>query len=254
MFADERRTEIVKLVEQQQTVTVNQLTARYHVSIETIRRDLERLEQLHLLKRVHGGAVSLHKMLQFAQLEERAGHNRKGKMETAKAVVSLLHEGDRILIDSGSTAREIALLMCEVMQELTVITYSLEVMQILSQKESFHLIQVGGEFLRSERAFYGFQAEEMLRELRADKAIVCPSAVSIRQGLGDYVSELIPMQRTLIRAADNIIIAADSSKLDRVTAYQIGIMKPSYALATDSGISKEFEQNCSTKGIAIYYQ
>ena len=76
MFADARRSEIVRLVSDGQTVTVGQLMERYQVSIETIRRDLAHLEQLGLLKRVHGGAVSMqHRMLQFEKLSERNNRN-----------------------------------------------------------------------------------------------------------------------------------------------------------------------------------
>lgn len=253
MFADERRTEIVKLIEQQQVVTVNQLIERYGVSIETIRRDLAYLEQMHLLKRVHGGAVSLHKMQQFVKLEERIHQNQEHKRETAMAVLSLLKERDIVLLDSGSIAIEIALLISERFHELTVITYSSEILSILSGNENFHLIQIGGEYLHSEQAFYGYQAEAMLKELHAQKAIVCPSAVSLRQGLGDYIPELIPMQRALAVGADDIIVAADSSKLDTVGAYQICALRPSFVLATDSEVSKEFEQSCCAKGIQVYH-
>lgn len=252
MFADERRAEIVQLVSEQQTVTVNQLIERYQVSIETIRRDLAYLEQQNLLKRVHGGAVSMHRMQQFEKLSERVNRNRPEKIEAAQAAIGLLSEGDHILLDSGSTAREIALLLTERFQSLTVITHSLEVMQILSQKEGFHLIQIGGEFLRSEKAFYGYQAQAMLSELHAQKALLCPTSVSLRQGLGDYMPELIPMQRALCEAADEVIAVADSSKLDRVAAYRICTLTPSVLLATDSKAPEEFLQGCRAKGIRVY--
>ncbi len=251
MFADERRMEIVKLLEQQQTVTVSQLIERYGVSIETIRRDLALLEQRKLLRRVHGGAVSLHRMQQFVKLDERREQNREHKQEIAHAVLELLNEGDRIILDSGSTAKEIAVLLCEKMEKLTVITYSSEIFTILAQKENFHLIQIGGEYLRGEQAFYGHQAEEMLSGLHAQKAIVCPSALSMEQGVGDYIPQLIPLQKMLTESADEVIIAADSSKLSTIGAYRICKLSNHFTIVTDSGVPERFEQDCKAKGIPL---
>ena len=253
MFADERRSEIVQLVSDGQTVTVGQLMERYQVSIETIRRDLAHLEQLGLLKRVHGGAVSMqHRMLQFEKLSERNNRNCEEKIEAATAAVGQIQEGDHILLDSGSTAGEVAMLLCERFQSLTVITHSFAVMQILAQQEGFHLIQIGGAFLRSEQAFYGYQAEDMLKGLHAQKAILCPGALSLRQGLGDYIPELVPIQRILTQSAEEVIAVADSSKLDQMGAYQICPLSPLITIATDRKAPIEFIQRCNAKGVRVH--
>ncbi len=253
MFADERRAEIARLVAEGQAVTVSQLMDRYQVSIETIRRDLAHLEQRGLLRRVHGGAVSMqHKMLQFEKLSERNNRNREEKIEAAAAAVEVIHEGERIFLDSGSTAKEIALRLCKRFKALTVITHSFEVMQILSRQEEFHLIQIGGEFLRSEQAFYGYQAEDMLKGLHAQKAILCPGALSLRQGLGDYIPELVPIQRILTQSAEEVIAVVDSSKLDQMGAYQICPLSPLITIATDRKAPMEFIQRCNTKGVHVH--
>lgn len=251
MFANERRTEIVKQLEQQQTLTVAELMERYNVSIETIRRDLAYLEELHLLKRVHGGAISLNKQQQFMKLEERVNCNHEDKQETAQTVISLIEDGDRICLDSGSTALEIALLLREQFHKLTVITYSSEIFQILSQNEQFELIQIGGAYLQSEQAFHGYLAEEMLSGLRAQKAILCPSAVSLETGLSDYIPELIPMQRLLTKCADHVIVAADSNKLNTTGMYRICPLNPSFCIATDHKADKAFIASCQSKEIQL---
>lgn len=254
MFADERRNEIVKLVESQHTVTVSELMQRYGVSIETIRRDLEQLERNRLLKRVHGGAVSLGKMQQFERLEHRSSQNLPNKQETAKAVAALLGEGDRIALDSGSTAREIALRLREQFRTLTVVTYSPEIFSLLCGKEGFHLIQIGGEYLRSEQAFCGYQALEMMRGLHVSKGIICPSAVSLREGIGDYVPQLIPMQREIIEISDEVIVAADSSKFEKAGAYKLAPLSPGFLLATDSGVPERIVKSYREKGLVFCVQ
>lgn len=251
MLADERKADIVRQLEQQQTVITSKLIKQYHVSTETIRRDLEQLESLGLLKRVHGGAVSLHKMKQFVDLDVRFKQNREKKQETAKAVFHLLKEDDCIALDTGSTAKEIALMLRESFQRMTVITASSEIFSILESKDMFHLIQIGGEYLKSEKAFYGYQSEKMLRELHVCKSILCPTAFSLHYGLSDNVPLLIPLQRILLEISDEIIIATDSSKLDTVAAYHICEIKPTFMLATDKSISAIQKKNIEEKGISI---
>lgn len=251
MFADERRADIVMLVNAQKTVTVSELTGRYRVSIETIRRDLELLERDNLIRRVHGGAVSPGRMQQFEKLSERAKQHLPEKVETARAVISLLKEGDHVMLDSGTTAREIAQLMAETFQHLTVISYSMEVMQTLSRKEGFRLIQIGGEYLGSEQVFCGYMAQEMLRGLHAGKAILCPSAVSVADGIYDYIPELIPNQKLLTECADEVIVAADAAKLGQAAPYRIAELTPAMVIATDSGVSSGFVRDCRAKGVRV---
>ncbi len=254
MFADERRNEIVKLIEAQHTVTVSELMRRYGVSIETIRRDLERLEKNRLLKRVYGGAVSLGKMQQFERLEHRSSQNLPKKQGTAKAVAALIKEGDRIALDSGSTAREIALRLREQFRELTVVTYSPEVFSLLCGKEGFHLIQIGGEYLHDEQTFCGYQAQEMMRGLHVSKGIVCPSAVSLREGISDYVPQIVPLQREIMEISDEVIIAADSSKFEKAGAYRLSPLSPGFWLATDGGVPEYIVKSYQEKGMIFCIQ
>ena len=251
MFADERRAEIIHLLEQQQRVTVSELTRRYGVSIETIRRDLALLEKQKLLRRVHGGAMSLSRMQQFVKLSQRKEQNKQRKQQVARGVLQLLEDGDRIFLDSGSTAVEIAALLREQAKQLTVITYSSEIFSILEGGEKLQLIQIGGEYLKGEQAFYGYLAEEMLSSLHAQKAIICPSAVSIEQGLGDYMPQLIPLQRLLAEHADKVIVAADSSKLCTFGAYRICKLSDTFTIVTDDGVSQGFAADCKAKEITL---
>ena len=113
MFANERRIQITEMLNRRSSVTVNELTDTFQVSLETIRRDLEYLEKQGALKRVHGGAVTVHKMQNYISLSSRVSEHREEKRKLALASLPFIHEEDRIALDTGSTSFELASLLCE---------------------------------------------------------------------------------------------------------------------------------------------
>lgn len=136
MFANERRIQITEMLNRRSSVTVTELTDTFQVSLETIRRDLEYLEKQGALKRVHGGAITVHKMQSYTSLSSRVSEHREEKRKLALASLPYIREGDRIALDTGSTSFELASLLCERYSRLTIVTNSLEVFQILSEKRN----------------------------------------------------------------------------------------------------------------------
>ncbi|MBD2871912.1 DeoR/GlpR family DNA-binding transcription regulator [Paenibacillus arenilitoris] len=233
MFANERRMKIMELLEQKTSVTVSELMKRFGVSIETVRRDLEYLESQQALKRVHGGAVSNQKMKRFASLESRMSENRELKRQLAGIAIRYIREDDTIALDTGSTAMELAPLLKEHFRRLTVVTNSPEVFGALTDAEGFELIQIGGQYLRGEKAFYGHMALDAVNRLHVAKAFVFPSAVSLRHGVGVFVHELFDIQRAYIHNADEVFILADSSKFEIAATVKLCDVSPSHTIITD---------------------
>ena len=163
MFANERRNKILELLSRRSSVTVTELTGLFQVSLETIRRDLEYLEQQGALKRVHGGALSMNRMQSYTGLSERSTEHQPEKRQIARAALSHIHEGERIALDAGSTTSELAHLLCDSFQELTIVTASLPIFEILSEKPGFQVILTGGFYLPGEKAFYGHLALDTIR-------------------------------------------------------------------------------------------
>lgn len=251
MFANERRVKIAELVASQQSVTVSELMKRFDVSIETIRRDLECLEKQRVLSRVHGGAITVKKMQRFTQLSQRVSENRELKRQLSQTAAGLIAEGDRIALDSGSTAIELAQVLRERFHELTVVTNSPEVLELLYPAESFHLIQAGGFFLKSENAFYGHLTTDTLRGLHVAKSLIFPSAVSLQYGIGCYVPELLEVQRAFMDISDEVIVLADSSKFETTAALKLCGLSSVHRLVTDSRLPDAIHRRYLEKGIQI---
>lgn len=233
MFANERRLKIMEMLEQKSSITVSELIKMFSVSIETVRRDLEYLENQQALKRVHGGAVSNQKMHSFANLENRMSENKALKQYLAKIAIQFIRNYDTIAIDSGSTAMELVPLLRDLFHHLTIITNSPEVFGSLSDTDGFELIQIGGQYLRAEKAFYGHMALDAINRLHFSKTFVFPSAISLRNGIGVFVHELFDIQRAYIRNTDEVFILADSSKFESTASIKLCDLSTSFKIITD---------------------
>jgi DeoR/GlpR family transcriptional regulator of sugar metabolism len=238
LFANERYEKILKILNQKASVTVSELMKLFGVSIETVRRDLEYLEQQNALTRVHGGAISCKKVDSFFSLCTRITEHKQQKLRLSKTACKFIKENDVIAIDSGSTAMELAAAIKQVFNHLTVVTNSPEVLNFLSEKESFTLIQTGGQYLKEEQAFYGHITQDAIRHLHFQKAFIFPSAISLQQGAGVFVHDLVDVQKAYMQNADEVFILADSSKFETSAVIKLCDLF-SYHLITDDELSDE---------------
>ena len=242
MFANERRNQILELLNRRSSVTVTELTGLFQVSLETIRRDLEYLEQQGALKRVHGGALSMKRMQSYTGLSERSTEHQAEKRQIARAALSHIREGERIALDAGSTTCELARLLCGSFQELTIVTASLPIFKILSENPGFQVILTGGFYLPDEKAFYGHLALDTIRQLHVSAFFLAPSALSLGFGISEHVSGLIEVQRAFTGIADQVIVLADSSKFETCAALKVCDLSPSFLYLTDDQLSDEIRK------------
>ena len=127
----DRRETIRELIQAERMVKVSDLMKRFHVSIETIRRDLEFLEQEGALTRVYGGAVLNHKKGAEPLYEQREIKNYAEKSAIARRAAELIEDGDVVGIDIGTTAREFARELLG-KKKIIVLTNSMPIAEILS--------------------------------------------------------------------------------------------------------------------------
>lgn len=242
MLANTRQDAIRSLLRTEGAVTVNRLVEEFNVSIETVRRDLLAMEKAGLLRRVHGGAIPVNDMMPYQPLESRNKVQNAQKDALCRAAAQLVEEGDYIAIGTGSTPVHFAQILRQRFQRLTVVTYSLQVFQVLRDKPGFELILAGGKYLPEEDAFFGQLTLDMLQQLHVQKSFVFPSTVSLEHGICGYEQTLYPQQRMLLRHCDQGYILADSSKFERKALYRVDDMRPEYIYVTDSQLPAELRQ------------
>jgi DeoR family fructose operon transcriptional repressor len=181
LFQDERRSEIVKRVLERGRVDVGELAEEFGVTGETIRRDLTELQRERLVRRVHGGAVPWRGSVIVPRLEVREGHNVAEKRRIAKAALAEVPQTGSIIIDSGSTALQLADVL-DREREIVVVTNQMSIVRSLATTERPDIIVLGGALRRRTMAFVDETGVEALRDMSVDVAFIGCDGMSPAHG------------------------------------------------------------------------
>ena len=157
----ERRSQIVELITRQRTVTNAELMERFGVSIETVRRDLDYLEQQGVLRKVYGGAAVNISLSAEPEYASRAQANFQQKNAIAQEAAKLIHPGDTVYLGVGTTVQAMVQYMKNI-GPITVFTNALRTAVELSEIPECTVILPGGQVRAKELTLSGFPAEENL--------------------------------------------------------------------------------------------
>jgi len=211
MLAAERYDRIVEMVNESGSMRVSELSDRCRVTEETIRRDLDRLEQAGRLKRSHGGAVSIKDDQPEIPYRVRETTHAEEKKRIAQAALAMIRPGDRVLLDASTTAGYMAANMPDI--PLTVLTNSIQVATELSSKDRIEVISTGGQLAQRSLSFVGPLAERSLETYHVDKLFLSCKGVHLDGGGISESNELqARLKQKMVGISDQVILLADASK------------------------------------------
>ena len=246
----ERQEQLLQLIEQQRRISVTQICQHFSISEATARRDLDTLVERGAIHRVHGGALAIQLAPPEPPVIQRSTEQVELKQRIGQLAATLIHNHETVFLGSGTTVLEVARNL-NGYENLTVITNSLPVMDLLSDKPGIHLIGLGGVFRPGELSFIGHITIQALAELRADKVIMGIRALDPDEGLtNDYVPETTTA-RAILAAGKEIIFVADHTKCGRVSVAFVAPITVVDILITDSEIAPELREDFAMKGIRI---
>jgi len=237
LTAHERREQIARLVDEGQRVSVADLTVRFGVTDASIRRDLILLEGAGRLRRVHGGAVSLAAKLAGGAFANKLRMHRDEKARIASAAAHLVSPGEVILFDSGTTVAQVAAQMPASLRApsaITVVTYSLPVVDEIGGWDAPHLVVVGGLYLPEHRAFVGPGTIDGLRTLTADTIFLGCDGLTVESGLTTPHVLVAEVGFVATSRSRRVVAVADSSKLGRQGFTTIVPLAQVHILITDA--------------------
>ncbi|WP_173923098.1 DeoR/GlpR family DNA-binding transcription regulator [Agromyces sp. Marseille-P2726] len=220
VFADERRYEILQRVRAAGRVEVSSLATEYGVSTETIRQDLNSLQESGVIRRTHGGAVPVDRTLIEPRVTERTTFSAE-KRAIAGAAVAHVPPGGSIFIESGSTS----LLLAESLPDdvpLTVFTNSLPVAVLLAQRPNATVITLGGRVRPVTLGEVDSFALRSLRDIHVDTAFLGTNGLSVEHGLTTPDQSEADVKREMLRISGHTVLLADRSKLGTVSLWRYG--------------------------------
>jgi len=231
VFAEQRKNQILQLVNTHQSISVMDIQQRLNVSRETIRRDLLELEEGQKLRRTHGGAISL--QASEPEMAIRFMTNPGGKRAIGIRAAALIPDGATVILAGGTTVQCVSNELIG-RRSLTVVTNCVASCLKLSGRNDNRVHLLGGELQPQNQATLGRESTQMLSSYFADLAVVGAGAISSQGQLMDYSREEAELHGLMLQSAKTAIVVADRQKLGRIAPVLVrGLEKASY-LVTDT--------------------
>ena len=253
MFQEHRHQKIESFLKQQKAVKAAELASLLNVSIDTVRRDLEALEKKGTIKRVHGGAILKQSDTNVLNklFNEREVKNLEKKQEAALVAIELIEEGQAIALNGGTTTIELAKLLSQKFQRLTVITNDIRILSILGENKNFKIVLSGGFFNPDEYTLYGKPCEETLANFNIDLAFITVNGLSIENGLTDFRIHEVDVIKTILSRSKHRVVIADASKFETSSYINICPLKDIDLIVTDSSIPTTIAEDYRKNQIRI---
>jgi DeoR/GlpR family transcriptional regulator of sugar metabolism len=247
-FPDERQAYIAKLVASQGKVRVSQLTERFGISEPTVRKDLAVLEQKGLLRRTHGGAVSVRPPME-QEVASRQAQHWEAKEAIARACVRLLSSGEAVFLDNGSTVQQIAHALADSGLRLTMLTGAPAVAEAVADAPGITHILLGGQLRKISGCLLGPLATENLKLFQIGTAFIGVSGVS--EG-GVTVADLSEsrLKAAVVAQAQRVIVPVDHSKVGLSDFVKVCNLEEIDTIVTDQR-TEYLEKLCRTHGIEL---
>jgi len=210
-----RRDRVSALIRERGFVRVAELSRIFRTSPVTIRLDLDHLEQLDLVRRVHGGAVSSSGASVNSAMPS-IDPKADAKAAIGAVAAALVESGQTLVLASGTTTQAVAraLVHRDSLSSLTVITNGLQIaIELQPALPRLTVIMIGGTLRADAPALVDPLADTILKGIAADISIVGCSGIAVETGVTDDHIPGVALSRSLLEAGRRRVVVADSTKI-----------------------------------------
>ena len=248
MLSAERKRLILESISREGGVVAAELSQRFEVSEDTIRRDLRELASEGLVHRVHGGALPNAPVVQ--SYAARIGQAPAEKAAIARAAAGLIRSGQVIAIDGGTTP----LLVAENLPRdlrATIVTHSLPVLTALAGREGIELIAIGGRIMGDTLVGVGAATVDAYRAIHADVCIVGVAGIDIVAGLTALNADEASVKQAMAAGSRQVVAVAAADKLGTAGPFVVDSINRITDLVTDRAASPEMLQKFESAGLRV---
>ena len=234
-----RQILLLEELRNRKSATVEQLAETLGVTLQTVRRDVQRLAEQGLLSRFHGGVRLPSSTVENIAHNQRESLNSAGKARIAHAVAQAVPNHCSLILNIGTTTEAVARALLQ-HQGLRVITNNLNVATILSDNPDCEVIVAGGMVRARDRALVGEAAVDFMHQFRVDIAVIGISGIEEDGTLRDYDLREVKVAQTIIAQAREVWLVADQSKFGRPAMVQLATLDQIDRLFTDAAPPEPF--------------
>jgi DeoR family glycerol-3-phosphate regulon repressor len=228
-----RQIKLLDVVRGRGSVTVDELADTLHVTLQTVRRDVQRLADAGLLARFHGGVRTPGSTTENLGYQQRESLNPAGKASIARLVAAQIPNDCSLMLTIGTTTEAIARALAD-HHGLRVITNNLNVAAILSSNARCEVIVAGGVVRPRDRGIIGEPAVDFIRQFKVDIAVIGISGIEADGSLRDFDYREVKVAQTIIEHSREVWLAADKSKFNRPAMVELARLDQIDRLFTDA--------------------
>jgi len=248
MLSSQRKQQILAILAEEKQVMSSELSQRFEVSEDSIRRDLRELASEGLLQRVHGGALPVSAAI--APFETRKNVQISSKRLIAHKAVQLIQPGQVVIIDGGTTTAEMVQLLPKTLA-FTVVTHSPSIAVALVDFPLVEVIMIGGQLYRHSVVAVGSAVLEVIARINADLFFMGVTGVHKTAGLTTGNYEEAGVKRALAARAAETVVMVSREKLNSASAFAIGDLSLASTLIVDGEPDSAMQQLLQQKQITL---
>lgn len=245
----DRHAQIVELARQQGQVSVDQLVARFGITAQTVRKDLNELCQRGTLKRTHGGAV-FPSGIENVEYEARRSIAAEEKTAIGKATANLIPSNASLFINIGTTTEAVSQALLD-HTGLMVITNNINVANRLRIYPNIEVVIAGGVVRGSDGGVVGEAAVDFIRQFKVDYAVIGASAIDADGALLDFDYREVKVAQAIIANARHVILVSDSTKFERTAPVRIAHLSQVHTFVTDVCTLDSVRAVCTEAGVRL---
>jgi DeoR/GlpR family transcriptional regulator of sugar metabolism len=233
-----RHQQIISFLKEAGQAKVHELSAKFQVTEETIRRDLAKLENDDLLIRKHGGAVPQNTIPDELSFDQRKIQNIKEKTVIAELALKHIEEGDTIFLDGSTTTWQMARNMPDI--PLTIISDSIRVLVSLSKHKNITLVSIGGVICPATQTMLGPNAISSIKNYYVDKYFFSCQGLDPDWGVSDNNYDVAAVKIAMIEQSNKHFLLLDNQKLNKRSLVLFASLKEVDHIITDSNTAQDF--------------
>jgi len=242
-----RATEILEILTEQKRVEVASLAEKIGVSQVTVRKDLDELESRGIIKREHGYAV----LRSVADIAGRIAYHYETKRLIASKAAELVHDGETVMIESGSCCALLAEELVNSKNDVTIITNSAFIAGYVRLKVQAKVILIGGIYQNDSQVMVGPMVQQCVENFFVEKLFIGTDGYTGRIGFTNSDHMRVQAVRDMALQAEQVVILTESNKFNQNGAVPLKLSDRIKTVITDTGIPNEVRQDLEEHGISI---
>lgn len=247
----ERQKKIIEYIERNTSAQIHELSEAFRVSEATVRRDLDDLDRQGAIRRTHGGAMKLDRSTSYEHIySEKITLMREEKRRIAARAAGMVHAGDTVIIDSGTTTFFIAQAL-SALENLTVITNDLSIAYQIPLHPTSTMVVTGGMRRTGYQELVGTVTENFIRNTHVDISFVGVDGIDLTGGVSIANFQEVGAKQMMLKAAERSVIVADRTKFGRVALAWLCDLHDTDLLITDNGLENEMLVRIKKLGVEI---